>query len=325
MHKLAGAVLGSLLIAVQAVLGPGARAQDADWPQRSVRFILPFGAGASTDIIARILAEQLQAKWGKPVVVENRPGGDAILSITTFTSAADNHVFFFGPTSVYLVHPYLHAQLPYDATRDLAPIAKLSKTVLIQAAPAALAASTIKEWVELARANPGKMNYGQTPGFQEFIFDGFLREYGVSVSKVPYRDIVQATTDLAENRIQILGVAYQVVLPQLQAGRVKLLGIADRVRSDLSTTTPSVTEQGFPTLEALSIVGLYGQPAMTGALRKKIAADVLALVAEPSIVSRFRAAGQTMDPGGPEEFAATIAQQHAQVADIARRLGISRK
>ena len=113
----------------------------------------------------------------------------------------------------------------------MAPIAKLSKTVLIQAAPAALSAGTIKEWVELARANPGKMNYGQTPGFQEFIFDGFLREYGLSVSKVPYRDIVQATTDLAENRIQILGVAYQVVLPQLQAG----LSEGARLCSDMSS------------------------------------------------------------------------------------------
>jgi tripartite-type tricarboxylate transporter receptor subunit TctC len=325
MHKLAGATLVSLLIAVQGAFGPGARAQGADWPQRPVRFILPFGAGSSTDIVSRILAEQLQTIWGKPVVVENRPGGDAILSITTFTSSADDHVFFFGPTSVYLVHPYAHAQLPYDATRDMAPIARLSKTVLIQAAPASLSANNMKEFVELARANPGKMNYGQTPGFQEFIFEGFLREYGLGVSKVPYRDIVQAATDLAENRIQILGVAYQVVLPQLQAGRVKLLGIADRVRSELSPATPSVTEQGFPTLEALSIVGLYGQPTMTLALRKKIAADVLALVAEPSIISRMRSAGQSMDPGGPEEFAATIAQQHAQVADIARRLGISRK
>ena len=257
--------------------------------------------------------------------MENRPGGDGILSITTFISSADDHVFFFGPTSVYLVHPYTHDKLPYDATRDMAPIVRLSKTVLIQAAPASLSANNVKEFVELARANPGKMNYGQTPGFQEFIFDGFLREQSLSVSKVPYRDIVQAATDLAESRIQILGVAYQVVLPQLQAGRVKLLGISDRVRTELSPDTPSVTEQGFPTLEAVSVVGVYGQSTMPLELRKKIASDFLALIADPAIVARMRAAGQGMDPGGPEEFAANIARQHAQVADIAKRLGISRK
>jgi len=327
MHKLFGAALAALLIALQGGIAPTARAQDASksWPQRSVRFILPFGAGSSTDITARIIGERLQAKWGKPVVVENRPGGDGILSITSFTSSADDHVFFYGPTSVYLVHPYTHAKLPYDAARDLAPIVRLSKTVLVQAAPAVLSANNLKEFVDLARANPGKMNYGQTPGFQEFVFDGFLREQGLNVSKIPYRDIVQASTDLAENRIQILGVAYQVVLPQLQAGRVKLLGISDRVRSELSPDTPSVVEQGFPTLESVSLVGVYGQPSMPLELRKQIAADFMAVVADPVIVGKMRAAGQGMDPAGPEEFAASIAGQHAQVAAIAKRLGIARK
>ena len=327
MRAVIQVVLAAVLMAVQGGLVPGARAQDGvqSWPQRNVRFILPFGAGSSTDIISRILGEQLQTKWGRPVVVENRPGGDGILSITTFISAADDHVFFFGPSSVYLVHPYTQAKLPYDATRDLAPIVRLSKTVLVQAAPASLAVNNIKDFVELARANPGKLNYGQTPGFQEFVFEGFLREHGLSVSKVPYRDIVQAAVDLAENRLQILGVAYQVVLPQLQAGKVKLLGISDRVRTELSPDTPSVVEQGFATLEAVSIVGVYGQSSMSLDLRKRIAADFLTLIADPGIVARMRAAGQGMDPGGPEVFAENIARQHAQVAEIAKRLGISRK
>src|SRR5262249_26648237 len=140
MSKLVAAALAALLIAVQGGMVPSALGQDAarSWPQRNVRVILPFGAGSSTDIISRILGEQVPTKWGKPVVVENRPGGDGILSITTFISSADDHVFFFGPTSVYLVHPYTHDKLPYDATRDMAPIVRLSKTVLIQAAPASL-------------------------------------------------------------------------------------------------------------------------------------------------------------------------------------------
>lgn len=327
MTRLVQAALAVLLALVHGGMTRTAHAQDAarSWPQRNVRFILPFGAGSSTDIIARILGEQLQTKWGRAVVVENRPGGDGILSITTFISAADDHVFFFGPTSVYLVHPYTQAKLPYDATRDMAPIVRLSKTVLVQAAPASLPARNIKEFVELARASPGKLNYGQTPGFQEFVFEGFLREQSLSVSKVPYRDIVQAATDLAESRIQILGVAYQVVLPQLQAGKVKLLGISDHVRTELSPDTPSVVEQGFATLEAVSVVGVYGQSSMLLDLRKKIAAEFLALIADPGIVARMRAAGQGMDPGGPEEFAENIARQHTQVAEIAKRLGISRK
>jgi tripartite-type tricarboxylate transporter receptor subunit TctC len=115
------AAFSTVLIATQGGMASNVLAQAAttNWPERNVRFILPFGAGSSNDIVSRILGEQLQAKWGKAVVVENRPGGDGILSITTFISSADDHVFLFAPTSVYLVHPYTHPNLPYDVTRDM--------------------------------------------------------------------------------------------------------------------------------------------------------------------------------------------------------------
>ena len=247
------------------------------------------------------------------------------LSLSAFVSANDDHTFFFSPTSVFIVHPYQHASLPYDAERDLVPIVRLSRTLLVLAAPAVLPASNLQEFVALVRARPGELNYAMTPGFTEFVFDGFMREQGLKMSKVPYRDIVQAPTDLGENRIQILGVSHTVALGQVQAGRVKLLAVADAKRTDMAPGTPSVTEQGFPSLESVSMLGAWGPRGMPLELRQRIAADFVALLQDPAIAERMWGAAQVLDPGGPEEFARAIASVRNRVGEIAKLLGVSAK
>jgi tripartite-type tricarboxylate transporter receptor subunit TctC len=310
-------VLAWALLAAGGV--PVAEAQS--WPQRTVRLVLPFGAGSATDVTARLLAERLQARWNHPVVVENRPGGDGLVSIGSVVSSKDDHVLFFSPTSVFIVHPYQHANLPYDPEQDLVPIVRISKSLLVLAAPATLPARDLKEFSALVKANPGKFNYGMTPGFTEFVFEGFLREQGLVMSKVPYRDIVQAPIDLGENRIQILGVSHTVAVGQVNAGKVKLLAVADRKRSALAPDVPSVVESGFPSLESVSLIGAFGQRGMSLDLRKRIAADFLDIVADTAIADKIRAAAQEVETDGPEAFAATIAQVRVRVDEIARLVG----
>ena len=290
-----------------------------------MRLVLPFGAGSSTDIMARLLGERLQSKWGHPVVVENRPGGEGLLAVGTFVQAKDDHVLFFAPTSTFCMHPYQHANLPYDPARDLNPIVKLSRALLVLAAPASLPAKDMKEFVSLVRAKPGELNYGMTPGFTEFVFEGFLREQGLMMSKVPYRDIIQAPTDLGQDRIQILGVTHAVALAQVQAGRVKLLAVSAATRSDLAPDTPSVNESGFPSLQSVSLIGAWGPPSMSLELRKRIADAMIEPLKDPDIVRRLRAASHILEPAGPEQFATDLKRLEEQVAAIANVLGVSRK
>lgn len=317
---------GLFLAALLAPLGLRAPAADAQtWPQRNVRIVLPFGAGSATDVTARLLAERLQAKWGQAVVVENRPGGDGLLSIGSVVSAKDDHVLFFSPTSVFVVHPYMHATLPYDPEQDLAPIARISKSLLVLAAPAALPANDLREFVALATANPGKFNYGMTPGYTEFVFDGFLREQGLVMSKVPYRDIVQAPIDLGENRIHILGVSHTVAVGQVNAGKVKLLAVADRKRAAIEPNVPSVVEAGYPSLESVSLIGAFGSRDMSLDLRKRVAADFIAIATEPAMTAKITGAAQVVETSGPEEFAAAISDIRRRVDGIAKLVGIARK
>ncbi len=327
MPRLSVRIAGLIIaVAAQLILPPEARAQSTAgaWPQRNVRLILPFGAGSGADIAARLLSERLQSKWKQAIVVENRPGGDALLSIGAFVSAKDDHVLFWGPTSVYLVHPYRHANLPYDPDSDLVPVVQIAKTQVVIGVPAAMPVSSLKDFVAHVKANAGKLNYATTPGFSEFVFDGFLKENDLLMSKVPYRDIVQAPVDLAENRLQALMQAHAVILPQVQAKRVKLLGIADTQRSTLDPDVPSVHEAGFPSLESIALLGAYGPKGMPLELRKRIAEDITAELNDPAVDTRLRASGNVPAPGGPEELAKSVARQKAQVAGIAKVLGVSK-
>ena len=320
MHASGRALILFATVLIVGLVGPRDAGAQA-WPQRTVRLVLPFGAGSATDVTARLLAERLQAKWGQSVVVENRPGGDGLLSIGSVVSAKDDHMMFFSPTSVFIVHPYMHASLPYDPDQDLLPIVRISKSLLVLGVPMSMQVNNLADFAKLVRENPGKLNYAMTPGFTEFVFDGFLREQGLSMSKVPYRDIVQAPIDVGEGRVQIVGVSHTVAIGQVNAGKIKLLAVSDRKRSDLAPGIPSVVEQGYPSLESVSLIGAFGSRVMSLDLRKRIAADFIALVEEKAIADKIRAAAQDVETSGPEEFAAAIAQARLRVDKIASLVG----
>src|ERR1700720_4075759 len=189
------------------------------YPQRVVKFILPFGPAAGVDITARLLAEKLAARWGKPVVVENRPGGDGLVAINAFTSANDDHTLLFVPASTFTAHPYTHDKLPYDSERDLLPIANVTVIVVALAVPTSLKIGSLADFVALARAQPGTVSVAAAAGNSDFIMAGFLNKMSLQVAKVPYRDIMQAPNDLAEGRIQLLMTSYASMRPLIEAGK----------------------------------------------------------------------------------------------------------
>jgi tripartite-type tricarboxylate transporter receptor subunit TctC len=308
------------LLFLMLVAGPATAAAQA-YPTRTVRFIIPFGPASASDITARLFADRLSARWGKPVVVENRPGGDGLVAIGAFTSANDDHTLLFGPVGTFAVHPYEYDKLPYSAELDLLPISSVSTIVLAFSTPASLGLGSLGDFVALARAQPGKLNAAAASGNADFLLFGFLKSSGLQVAKVPYRDILQAPNDLAEGRIQALMTSLAVVQPQMQAGRVKVLAVTGRRRAPTVPEIPTVVEGGYSALQMESVVGLFGPRGMVLELRERIARE-LAAVLDPLIRERLEATGQIVDVRGPSEFAAAIAEQRAKLAAIATVLGI---
>jgi tripartite-type tricarboxylate transporter receptor subunit TctC len=291
------------------------------WPQRSVKFIIPLGPGAGVDITARLFADKLAAKWGQPVVVENRPGGDAIVAINAVIGAKDDHVLLFAPTSTFTAHPYLHEKLPYDIN-DLVPIARVTNTLIGVGVPTSLGVSTVKDLAQKIKAEPGKLNYASVTGANDLLFASFLKTEGLTMAKVPYKDTVQAINDLAEGRIHSFVAAYAILRPQVQAGKVKVVSITNRKHAAALPDIPTSEEAGFKSLSMDGLVGLLGPRDMPLAMRERIAADIREIAADPAIIQRLSLTGQVISPGTPAEFAAEIEDQRATVAGIGKNLGI---
>jgi tripartite-type tricarboxylate transporter receptor subunit TctC len=319
---------GRMLFAVALLAGlvsattlSRAQAPSPAWPQRAVKFIVPFGPGSATDIDARLFADRLANRWGKSVVVDNRPGGDGLVAIGAFVGASDDHTLLFASAGTFTVHPYEHEKLPYDPRLDLLPIASVAAVVLAMSVTDSLDARTLSELAAVARARPGKLNAAAAQGLSDFMLSGFLMSSGVEMARIPYRDILQAPNDLAEGRIQLLMTSLAVVLPFAQTGRIRLLAVNSRTRAPVMPEVPTAIESGYPALTLEGLNGLFGPRGMTDELRKRIAGDVLAVAADPVIPARITSIGQIMQLGGPAEYAAAIDEQRTTLAAIAKSLG----
>ena len=299
------------------------QAQGAAWPQRNVRFIIPFGPGSGADISARLISEPLQKKWGKPVIIENRPGGDAMVATNAFTGAADDHTLLYGAVASFLAHPYLTENLPYQRERDLLPIARISITVMAVAIPEALGPRTLKEFVAHAKANPGKLNSASVQGMSEMIFHGWLKKEGLDVAKVPYRDIVQAIPDVGEGRLQIVMASLAPQIPLAQAGKLRVLGVGNKRTPVIDA--PTISEAGFPDLDHAGLIGVFGPRGMAFDLRKRVAADIVEAGATAEIASRLTGTAQLPAYAGPEELEQSVAEMVIKLEGAAKVLELTRK
>jgi tripartite-type tricarboxylate transporter receptor subunit TctC len=311
------------LFAAAVFAGPLAQAQTVgqSWPQRPVRFIIPLGPGSGVDITARLLADKLAVRWGQPVVVENRPGGDAFLAITAVLGAHDDHILLFAPASTFTAHSLLHEKLPYDP-KELTPIARVTNTLIALGVPAELNVSTVKELAARIKAEPGKLNYASVTGANDLLFAAWLKTEKLDMAKVPYKDAVQAINDLAEGRIHAFVGAYAIMRPRVQVGKVKVIALTNRQHAKALNDIPTAAEAGYKSLEFDGLVGLFGPRDFPQAVRDRIAADIRSVVSEPEIESKLSATGQVVNPGTPAEFAAAIDDQLKTVKGIGDTLGI---
>jgi tripartite-type tricarboxylate transporter receptor subunit TctC len=290
------------------------------WPQHTVKFIVPLPAGTGTDLAARLFGERLATRWGQPVVVENRQGGDGIPAVTAFLSARDNHTFLFSFAGIVSINPVTHDKLPYDPARDVVPIASAADNFLGLAASVVLKVDTLDAFVKRARAEPGKLNWAATPGTPFYMFAALQKSAGIDIVQAPYRDFTPALQDLGEGRVHAVATGLSLLLSQVNAGRAKLLIVTNRERSPLAPNVPTAAEAGFPDLTFEGVVGLYGWRDMPADLKDRIAADVRAVGADPEIAKRLATIGSIVHTGTSADFAAAIEDQRTRVAAIAKTM-----
>ena len=281
-----------------------------------MRVITPFPPGSGIDVAARIFANRLAARWGQPVTIENRPGGDGVIGVAAFVNQHDDHTLLFAGSATFTVNPVINQKLPYDSERDIAPISSASDIFIAITASKTVNATTLDELADRARAQPGKLNWSAGPGLPQYVFGAFLKTSGLNMISVSYRDLATALQDLQEGRIHVMVQSITAVLGTVQAGKANALAIASGRRAPIATNVPTVVEAGHPELTMDSLCGLFGWRDMPIDLRERVAADLRAVASEPDVQEHLAKVGQGAHASTPTEFAAYLRAARGRIVKI---------
>lgn len=324
MRWLRNALLG---LGLACALGASALAQG--YPTRPVRLIVPFPPGNAADLTARMLAEEAQRRLNVTIVVENRAGGSGAIGVQAVSGARpDGYTLLATSLSPIVVNPALIRNLPYDPQRDLAPISLLGWIGFVVAVAPDFPARDLRDAVAVLRANPGRFAAGN-PGVgtvAHLTTELFGQLVGTSIESVPYRGSSAALLDLSTGRLGLMIDAMTSALPQVQAGRVRGLGVVQGTRSALAPDLPAMPEAGVPELrdlQALAWVALFGPPGLPADITAYWNRELNRWLADPAFAQRF--AAQNMEvapPAPPSRLAELVASDLAKWARVAREARI---
>jgi len=316
---LLGAAFGAALSAPLQSAPAGA---EAAWPTRTVRLTTLAAPGAGTDAVARTLADALGRRWEQPVVVDNRPGGEGIVSIETFLAAREgNHTLLFNPTGVWTALHLIHDNLSFDPVRDLIPLSLVVQDFLALAASPRLGAGTLADIVETARSRPGALTWACAPSVPFLAFTSFLKATGLELTYVPYRNPFASLPDLAEGRVDLAFLPLAPLVGPAQAGKLRLVVVASDERGPLAPDVSTATEAGFPALSVFGGHCLFAPKEMPEALRARIAADVREITTNTDVARRLLAMGYIPRTDSTKEFAAILERERKRWTEVAHRYG----
>ena len=306
------------------LLAGAAKSFADNYPSRPIRIVVPTQAGAGQDILARLLQPHLEKSLGQPIIVENRSGASTMIGTDAVAKAApDGYSLLIVPTT-FTVNAALNPKLAFDIERDFAPIAVLVKNPLLFAVNAKVPAHTLQELVALAKAEPGKLNYGTSGASTQahLLIETWSARAGIKMQHVPYRGGAPAALAVAAGEIQLVLLSPLGILPQIDAGLVRPLATGGLARDPNFPDLPTASEAGFPGFEAVQWLGLLTTAGTPKDVVGKINAAVNRALREPDVAAKLAPQITTPAGGTPEEFRALILDEIRNWKDAAQRAGI---
>ena len=280
------------------------------YPTKPVRIVVPYTAGGPADLLVRGLGQKLTDVWGQQIIVENKPGANEIIAAQDIAkSPADGYNYLLASDAVFSLNSYLYSKLPYDPVKDLTPVSKLVNANLMIVARPDFPASSVKELIDYAKKNPGKLNYGSVGagGVNHLAFAWFNTMNGLDMQHVPYKGLVQGLADIMTSRLDTMFAVIGGAAPNLKAGKMKGIAVSGKARNAQIPDVPTFAEAGLPNFDASFYFGLAAPAGTPRDMVAKLASDASKIVNTAEFKEKFLN-NLGFEPVGdtPEQFAAFL-------------------
>jgi tripartite-type tricarboxylate transporter receptor subunit TctC len=312
--------IGTIALLLTAL---GASAQTS-YPEKAVRIVVPFPAGAGADFTARIISQKLSEAWAKPVVVENVPGAaGSVAAERVAKSAPDGYTLLFSGDAAMTTNVSLYSKLAYEPLRDFSPIMIFVETPNILVVHPSLPVKNVKELVALAKSRPGEINYASSgAGTSQHLAGALLaNRAAIDISHVPYKDAAQAMTDIIGGRVTMFFGNTLFTMPQVRAGKVRAIAVSSLKRVPAAPELPTVAESGYPGFQAVAWFGLLAPAGTPAAVLDKLTQDSARVIAMPDVRNKFIENGGVVVGNSPAEFAAQIKAEIVAKGNLVRASG----
>lgn len=311
-----------LLVAGLALAAFGLAAQD--YPSRSIRLVVPQPPGGPTDIVARLIGQELATRLGQPIVFDNRPGAGSNIGTDIVAKSPNDGYTLVLATVQHIVNQFLFASLPFDPVRDFAPITLLSKAQIVLVVHPEVPARNLGELVKHLKSQPGKVAwaYAGNGGTGHLALEAFKRTAGLDVIGVPYKGTQPALADLLGGQVSVMFDGVVTSMPHIRSGKLRPIAVAGLTRSALLPDVPTIAESGYPGFEAAGLAGLLAPAGTPPAILERLHRESAAVLALPHVREKLASMGLEVVGSSPKEFAAYIRSESERLGKVIREAGI---
>lgn len=314
----------NLLILLFAALAPGFAAAQ-DYPAKPIRIVIPYPPGGASDVTARLLGQKMAENWGQQVVADNRPGANGIVALEHVAkSAPDGYTLLMANLGPNAINPAVYSKLPYDAIRDFSAVTLTTLVPQVLVASPSLEAKTIAELIALARANPGKINYGTggNGSANHLAVELMASIAGVRLTAVPYKGDAPAMADAISGQVSMTLPTVLAATPHIRSGKLRPLAVTTKARVPALPDVPTMQEAGVPGYESVSWGGIMAPAGTPPAIVGKLHAEFARILRLPDVVERMEGLGSTIVGSGPAEFSAFLQAEIRKWDGVAKKAGI---
>ena len=316
-------VLGGLVAVMLSAQVTSVAQTASSFPNQPIRMVVPYPPGGPTDITARVVAAEMSKTIGQNIVIDNRPGASGMIGSEMVTKATPDGYTLLANASIHVINPSVYPDMRFDAIKDFTPITQLAQVPLVLVVPANSPIKSVKDLVEYAKANPGKVNFGSagSASAQHLAGESFKIAAGIQMQHIPYKGSAPALTDLAGGQLQLMFDSMPSATPMINSGKLRAIAVTTTTRAKARPDLPTIAESGFPGFDISTWYAYWAPKGTPADVVEKLAASAAQALKNPEVIAKYEAMGAEPVGSTPAQFAAYVESEAKKWNDIVKKSG----